>query len=118
MSKKQHEPEHIIVQLRKVVNTHGHANVRFNTGIVPQVTIDQAQTALAMYSDAMPLVKEQMQLQLAKSYDDFTAVVSGSWEPEIEDTRVKERQLFNTDPIFGLDSEHVNARRRTIKRRT
>ena len=70
-----------------------------------------------MYTDAMPADKELIQHQLAKSYDDFTLVISGVWEPEHEDTRVYAKPLFNTDEIFGLTGDEVQVTPRIIKRR-
>lgn len=116
MSKKQHEPEHIIVQLRKVVNTHGHSNVRFKTETKEDVTIAEAQEVLAMYNDAIPRDKELIQKYVSTSHSNLQQVASGEWIPYLTVEHVRARQLFNNDEIFGLLPSPAKVHRRIIKK--
>lgn len=72
------EPEHIGVQLRKVVNIGpNHGGVEFNNGKKEKVHPSTARRAMDRYNRAKPAEREEMQKHMAHSHDALKHVASG-----------------------------------------
>ena len=71
------EPEHIAMQLRKVVSLKGkHSGVQFNKSS-DKVDTKTAQGALSRYNSAKPAEKEELQKHMSHSHDALKHVASG-----------------------------------------
>ncbi len=71
------EPEHIAMQLRKVVSLKGkHSGVQFNKSS-DKVDTKTAQSALSRYNSAKPAEKEELQKHMSHSHDALKHVASG-----------------------------------------
>ena len=72
------EPEHIGVQLRKVVNIGpNHGGVEFSNGKKEKVHPSIARRAMDRYNKAKPAEKEELQKHMAHSHDALKHVASG-----------------------------------------
>ena len=69
--------EHIVVQLRKVVNLRGAKPVEFNDNSKKDISIDHAKKALEMHSNMKPIEKGEFESRLAKSHDSFHSAIKG-----------------------------------------
>ena len=72
------EPEHIGVQLRKVVNIGpNHGGVEFSNGKKEKVHPSTARRAMDRYNRAKPAEREELQKHMAHSHDALKHVASG-----------------------------------------
>tara|TARA_R110002074_G_scaffold7751_4_gene32705 strand:- start:21162 stop:23618 length:2457 start_codon:yes stop_codon:yes gene_type:complete len=72
------EPEHIAMQLRKVISVgSGHGGVHFDNGGKQKVHGNVAQAALSRYNSAKPAEKEEMQKHMKHSHKALVHVAGG-----------------------------------------
>jgi len=69
--------EHIVVQLRKVINLRGARPVEFNDNSKKDISIDHAKKALEMHSSMKPIQKGEFESRLAKSHTSFHSAIKG-----------------------------------------
>lgn len=69
--------EHIVVQLRKVVNLRGARPVEFNDNSKKDISVDHAKKALEMHSSMKPIQKGEFESRLAKSHSSFHSAIKG-----------------------------------------
>jgi len=69
--------EHIVVQLRKVINLRGARPVEFNDNSKKDISIDHARKALEMHSSMKPIQKGEFESRLAKSHTSFHSAIKG-----------------------------------------
>lgn len=73
--------EHIIVQLRKVVNLRGQKHVEFNDNSKQEVGVEHAKKALSMHDNLKRAEdKQNLANQLAKSHSAFKNALAGKME--------------------------------------
>ena len=69
--------EHIVVQLRKVVNLRGARPVDFNDNSKKDISVEHAKKALEMHSSMKPIQKGEFEARLAKSHSSFHSAIKG-----------------------------------------
>lgn len=89
--------EHIIMQLRKVVNLRGQKKVEFNDDSKHDISVDHAKKALAKHDSMHRAADKQAYAEkLAKSHDSFKSTVSEAIERRYQDIDPEEGSADST----------------------
>lgn len=117
--------EHIIVQLRKVVNLRGQKHVEFNDNSKHEVGVDHAKKALSMHDNLKRAEdKQNLANQLAKSHSSFKSALAGKMEAPKKKgislagmkNEAVERRFQDVDPEQGsADSTTMRSDRGAMK---